>query len=71
MAQNSNSGDGSREQPVASPCIGVCAIAADNLCEGCFRSLDEISQWALMSDQQRRETLLKTWQRARQAGKVL
>ena len=31
---------------VPSPCISVCRISADSgLCEGCFRTLDEISAW--------------------------
>lgn len=32
---------------VPSPCISVCRIGADSgLCEGCFRTLDEISGWS-------------------------
>ena len=32
---------------VPSPCISVCRISADSgLCEGCFRSLGEISAWS-------------------------
>ncbi|MCC8997909.1 MAG: DUF1289 domain-containing protein [Candidatus Contendobacter sp.] len=30
----------------ASPCIGVCVINPQTqLCEGCFRTLDEIAGW--------------------------
>ena len=37
---------GSGEQ-VPSPCISVCRINADTgLCDGCYRSLREISDWA-------------------------
>ena len=33
--------------PVPSPCISVCRInAASGLCEGCLRTLGEISRWA-------------------------
>lgn len=36
-----------------SPCIGVCAIGDDGLCEGCLRSLDEIARWGEMADHER------------------
>ncbi len=33
-------------EAVQSPCIGVCAIDdATDLCQGCFRTLDEIQDW--------------------------
>jgi predicted Fe-S protein YdhL (DUF1289 family) len=41
---------------VPSPCNGVCRIdAASGWCEGCRRSLDEITAWSNMSDDQRRD----------------
>lgn len=31
----------------ASPCIGVCRMDAESgLCQGCFRTLDEIAGWS-------------------------
>lgn len=38
---------------VLSPCIGVCSLDSDGLCEGCLRSGDEIAGWTRMSDRQR------------------
>jgi len=38
---------------VMSPCIGVCQMGADGLCEGCFRTLDEIAHWSMLSDAER------------------
>ncbi|MDZ4099986.1 MAG: DUF1289 domain-containing protein, partial [Methylophilaceae bacterium] len=33
-------------EPIVSPCIGVCAMNEQtNLCEGCFRSIEEIRDW--------------------------
>lgn len=41
--------------PVPSPCISVCRMdAATGLCEGCFRTLDEIAAWGMASDEERR-----------------
>lgn len=40
---------------VPSPCISVCRISADSgLCEGCFRTLSEISAWARTGPAERR-----------------
>jgi predicted Fe-S protein YdhL (DUF1289 family) len=37
-----------------SPCIAVCVIDPQSgLCRGCKRTLDEISRWVVMSDDQR------------------
>lgn len=42
-------------QPVPSPCISVCRIdGRSGLCVGCFRTLDEIVQWASSGDQDKR-----------------
>lgn len=36
---------------VPSPCINVCRMRADTgLCEGCFRTLDEIARWSRQDD---------------------
>ncbi|HXH03858.1 MAG TPA: DUF1289 domain-containing protein [Candidatus Competibacteraceae bacterium] len=41
-----------------SPCIGVCLMNSQtDLCDGCFRSLDEIAQWWHMSAEQKRQVL--------------
>jgi predicted Fe-S protein YdhL (DUF1289 family) len=42
---------------IASPCINVCRIGADGLCEGCRRTLDEIAIWSSASDSRRRAIL--------------
>jgi hypothetical protein len=43
-----------KPRPIVTPCIGVCTMAADGLCEGCARTLDEIAHWGGMGDEQRR-----------------
>ena len=41
--------------PVPSPCISVCRMdAATGLCEGCLRTLDEIAEWGMASDDAKR-----------------
>ena len=47
------------DQPVRveSPCIRKCTLDDDDICVGCFRSLDEICAWGDASNEQRRQML--------------
>jgi hypothetical protein len=54
--------DGARPQPVRrissvqSPCVGICRLIPGTVvCEGCFRTVDEIRDWLAMSDDERRQ----------------
>ena len=38
---------------VPSPCERVC-VMKDDLCEGCGRTLEEISQWRVMTNAEKR-----------------
>jgi len=38
---------------VLSPCVGICALDTQGLCEGCHRTASEISRWPQMNDDQR------------------
>lgn len=42
---------------VASPCIGVCRLDADDVCTGCHRTRDEIAEWSTAGDERRRGIL--------------
>lgn len=59
------------ERPVQSPCVSVCALNAADICEGCFRSVAEISRWGSMDSNERRAVLENCNERARQMGRVL
>lgn len=48
---------------VLTPCIGVCMLGEDGLCDGCFRSGDEIARWSRMSDEARRQLMARLPQR--------
>ncbi|TWU60124.1 hypothetical protein Poly51_03980 [Rubripirellula tenax] len=41
------------EDPSASPCIQVCTIDQQGVCEGCHRTLDEIAAYSRLNPQQR------------------
>lgn len=39
---------------IASPCRGICRIdEPTQLCEGCLRSIDEITRWSRMDSDQK------------------
>lgn len=42
---------------VVSPCINICRMDANGLCEGCFRTLDEIACWSIYEDDEKRAVL--------------
>jgi predicted Fe-S protein YdhL (DUF1289 family) len=41
----------------SSPCIGVCTLGSDGLCEGCLRTGAEIAAWAGMAEEERRRIM--------------
>lgn len=53
------------EQPVASPCSGICALNSEKLCMGCFRTSHEIRLWRGLNDDQRRKVLALCGERQR------
>ncbi|MGQ0442172.1 MAG: DUF1289 domain-containing protein [Methylophilaceae bacterium] len=49
-----------------SPCIGVCAMDdLTGLCQGCYRTADEIQQWWELSVEQQHQIVVKA--KAREA----
>lgn len=54
--------------PIASPCVSVCRMdAGSGLCEGCLRTIDEITQWGRASDSAKRAL----WQRLGERAQAL
>lgn len=63
--------ENARELPDApqapSPCISVCRMdAVTGLCEGCFRTLEEIAAWGAMADADKRAVWQELMRRAQQ-----
>lgn len=45
---------------VRSPCIKICQMDPETgLCEGCFRTLDEIGRWTMYTEEQRKEIRIR------------
>lgn len=58
------------EKPVESPCIRVCCLDDNNVCIGCYRTLDEITGWRDASEERRREILLRVKKRKQKGRHV-
>lgn len=37
---------GDTDEVAQSPCVRNCCLSDDDICLGCFRSIDEIMQWS-------------------------
>jgi predicted Fe-S protein YdhL (DUF1289 family) len=48
---------------VKSPCVAVCALDEDDVCLGCFRTADEITDWFMASDDEKRAIVTRSQER--------
>lgn len=51
------------EKPVPSPCVSICYLDDDDICQGCYRSGQEISQWGRFSNSEKKVVMDKVRQR--------
>jgi uncharacterized protein len=42
---------------IASPCVRKCCLNEDDICLGCYRSLEEIKHWSASVDKKKLEIL--------------
>lgn len=43
---------------IQSPCINICVVHPEaRICTGCYRSIDEITQWSKLSNDARAEVI--------------
>jgi len=54
-----------KEKPVTSPCISLCALNERGLCDGCYRTGEEISHWGAYTNDRRREVILAAHDRSK------
>lgn len=50
---------------IESPCISICALDDNDICMGCYRSLDEITRWTQANDEERKAILINSNERAK------
>ena len=54
-----------------SPCVSICSLDENDICYGCYRSVDEITAWARMTAAEQHETIARAKARAESAGEVV
>lgn len=42
---------------IESPCVNLCTLDADGICEGCGRTIDEVALWGSYSPEERRAVM--------------
>jgi putative protein-disulfide isomerase len=52
--------DQNKNQSVESPCVRNCCLNNEDICLGCFRSLDEITEWSQTSELEKQAILDRT-----------
>ncbi|QWD44990.1 DUF1289 domain-containing protein [Polynucleobacter paneuropaeus] len=50
-----------------SPCIGVCTTLYDEICQGCGRTLAEVSNWVFLNPEEKTQI----WNRIRAEGTAM
>lgn len=56
---------------VKSPCVSVCYVNDDALCEGCFRTIEEISDWTHYNNDAKQDVIKRCNERRQAQGWVL
>ncbi|MEM9253794.1 MAG: DUF1289 domain-containing protein [Pseudomonadota bacterium] len=46
-----------------SPCVAICVLNDDDICEGCYRSADEITDWFMATPQEKRDIIRRAAER--------
>lgn len=56
---------------VKSPCVHICCLDEQDICLGCYRSCDEITQWGGMSNEERKDVMKKVAERENAGGNMM
>lgn len=61
----------SNKQKISSPCVSMCGLNAEDICEGCFRSANEIRRWGAMSEEEKKLTRQIAYEREKKVNPFL
>ena len=56
---------------VASPCISICVLDENDVCQGCYRSAKEITEWSQYDNAEKSAVLDICRDRLKQEQKVI
>lgn len=57
-------------EEIKSPCVSICALDENDICMGCYRSADEITDWFMATDEQK-QAVLRVARERRQASTTI
>ncbi|NQX89931.1 MAG: DUF1289 domain-containing protein [Halioglobus sp.] len=58
------------ESKPKSPCISVCVLDDSDICMGCYRSAEEITDWFMASDEEKHDILRRARLRLQASARV-
>lgn len=56
------------KKKIKSPCQLICTYDSDNICIGCYRSLEEVAKWDSYPDEMKLKVLENTAKRRSEKG---
>lgn len=56
---------------IKSPCISVCVLDENDVCEGCYRNVREITDWSGMDNDEKRVVMVAVGERYKALNKHL
>jgi predicted Fe-S protein YdhL (DUF1289 family) len=56
------------DKAVASPCNSICSLNDEDICQGCFRTADEIRRWSVLDNDQKLDVLIACGERNRKVN---
>jgi predicted Fe-S protein YdhL (DUF1289 family) len=48
---------------IPSPCISLCALNEEDVCVGCYRTAEEITEWTQLSQEEKKAVIEKAYSR--------
>ena len=52
-----------QDKPVASPCVKICYLEEQEICQGCYRSGEEINAWMRLDNEAKKQVLARVKER--------
>ncbi len=57
-------------QPVASPCIDICVLDENDICQGCYRTAREIGEWSCLDNPGKKAVIQQAQRRRIECGGI-
>lgn len=58
------------EPSVASPCIHICVLDEKDICQGCYRSAQEIADWSCLDNATKKQVVQMAQLRRKEGGGI-